>query len=507
MGNTGGGFAYGNVSSNGGMIINIRGSLDTKEALSQFNKFKQQCEKNGTIKTTLKVQDDGTLKKITQYNDALGTAVTRTTEYGKAANGAFTKVADNITKVSQSYADGAKKIDVYNSKVAELQKKNLESATSLNELSNGFKKVSETSKTTMVNGQKITETMRTFTKTVNDGAETVTRQVKTVQDAVGNSSSAVINETTKLNKNLDETKKKTNDLGVGLTNFRGTLVKIAEFQIINGILNTFVNAVTDAINSVHDFDDALTDFKKVSDLTGDSLQDYTQKLADLGETTGRTMTEMVQAATLFKQAGYSDDDSAQLAKAATMLQNISDEEISAADASSFIISQLKAFSTELGSVGDVGDQTMKVMDSLNEVSNNYAVSSSDLEDGLQNVSATMASGGNTMEQTIGMLTAMVEITRSANKSSRGLRQIVSRLTQTLDEDSKTGKALTDIYEGLGIAIKGSDGQIRSTYDILSDLAKQWNGLSKNQQQYIAITSAGSNQVLRNYGVEYVVIYI
>ena len=494
MASTGGGFAYGNVSSNGGMIINIRGSLDTKEALSQFNKFKQQCEKNGTIKTTLKVQDDGTLKKITQYNDALGTAVTRTTEYGKAANGAFTKVADNITKVSQSYADGAKKIDVYNSKVAELQKKNLSSATSLDELSKGFKKVSETSKTTMVNGQKITETMRTFTKTVNDGAETVTRQVKTVQDAVGNSSSAVINETTKLNKNLDETKKKTNDLGVGLTNFRGTLVKIAEFQIINGILNAFVNAVTDAINSVHDFDDALTDFKKVSDLTGGSLQDYTQKLADLGEATGRTMTEMVQAATLFKQAGYSDDDSAQLAKAATMLQNISDEEISAADASSFIISQLKAFSTELGAVGDVGDQTMKVMDSLNEVSNNYAVSSSDLEDGLQNVSATMASGGNTMEQTIGMLTAMVEITRSANKSSRGLRQIVSRLTQTLNEDSKTGKALTDTYEGLGIAIKGSDGQIRSTYDILKDLSKQWDGLSKNQQQYIALTSAGSNQV-------------
>lgn len=494
MANTGGGFAYGNVSSNGGMIINIRSSLDTKEALSQFNKFKQQCEKNGTIKTTLKVQDDGTLKKITQYNDALGTAVTRTTEYGKAANGAFTKVADNITKVSQSYADGAKKIDVYNSKVAELQKKNLESATSLDELSKGFKKVSETSKTTMVNGQKITETMRTFTKTVNDGAETVTRQVKSVQDAVGNSSSAVVNETTKLNKNLDETKKKTNDLGVGLTNFTGTLVKIAEFQIINGILNAFVNSVTDAINAVHDFDDALTDFKKVSDLTGDSLQDYTQKLADLGETTGRTMTEMVQAATLFKQAGYSDEDSAQLSQAATMLQNISDKEISAADASSFIISQLKAFSGELNTVGDVGDQTMKVMDSLNEVSNNYAVSSSDLETGLQNVSATMASGGNTMEQTIGMLTAMVEITRSANKSSRGLRQIVSRLTQTLDEESKTGGNLTKIYEELGISLKGSDGQIRSTYDILSDLSKQWNSLSKNQQQYIAITSAGSNQV-------------
>lgn len=75
-----------------------------------------------------------------------------------------------------------------------------------------------------------------------------------------------------------------------------------------------------------------------------------------------------------------------------------------------------------------------------------------------------------------------------------MRQIVSRLTQTLDENSKTGANLRNIYKGLGIAVKGSDGQIRSTYDILSDLAKQWNGLSKNQQQYIAITSAGSNQI-------------
>lgn len=102
---------------------------------------------------------------------------------------------------------------------------------------------------------------------------------------------------------------------------------------------------------------------------------------------------------------------------------------------------------------------------------------------------------------------MTEITRSASRSSRGLRQIVSRLTQTLDENSKTGENLRNIYKGLGIAVKGSDGQIRSTYDILSDLSQQWNGLSKNQQQYIALTSAGSNQVLRNYGVEYVVIYI
>lgn len=32
--------------------------------------------------------------------------------------------------------------------------------------------------------------------------------------------------------------------------------------------------------------------------------------------------------------------------------------------------------------------------------------------------------------------------------------------------------------------------MRSTYDILSDLAGKWSGLTKNEQEYIALTSAG-----------------
>lgn len=93
-----------------------------------------------------------------------------------------------------------------------------------------------------------------------------------------------------------------------------------------------------------------------------------------------------------------------------------------------------------------------------------------------------------------MLTSITEVTRNASKASRGLVQISSRLTQVLDDSSKTGKKLKDIYGGLGIALMDSNGQIRSTYDILEDLSKQWDGLTKNEQEYIALTSSGSNQV-------------
>ena len=109
------------------------------------------------------------------------------------------------------------------------------------------------------------------------------------------------------------------------------------------------------------------------------------------------------------------------------------------------------------------------------------------------MSEIMAINNVSMEQQIGMLTGVTEITRNASSASRGLVMISSRLTQVLDESSSTGKKLTKIYNDLGIELKDENGQLRSHYDILGDLAGQWDNLSENQQKYIALTSAGARQ--------------
>lgn len=102
--------------------------------------------------------------------------------------------------------------------------------------------------------------------------------------------------------------------------------------------------------------------------------------------------------------------------------------------------------------------------------------------------------GNSLEQTLGMTVAITEQTRNASKASRSLNTIFSRLSQVTDKNSDTGQKLIDIYDGLNIALYDSEGQMRSSYDILSDLSTKWDSLSKNQQNYIALTSAGSNQL-------------
>mgnify|MGYP001435368119 CR=1 FL=1 len=200
---------------------------------------------------------------------------------------------------------------------------------------------------------------------------------------------------------------------------------------------------------------------------------------------------MVDAASSFRKNGFNDEDAAQLAKISSMFQNVADETISAGDSAGFIISQLIAFNQ---TTGDVAANATHIIDSVNEVANSFSVSSGDLSKALGIVASSSGAMGNSMEETLGMTVAITEQTRNATKAARSLNTIFARLSQTTDENSDIGKALAAIYDKLDISLTGVDGQLRSSFDILTDLSKQWGNLDKNTQNYIALTSAGTNQL-------------
>lgn len=69
---------------------------------------------------------------------------------------------------------------------------------------------------------------------------------------------------------------------------------------------------------------------------------------------------MVDAATSFKKSGYSEEDSAELARIASLYQNIADEQITAGDSADFIISQMKAFNIEAGDAEEIINKVNEV---------------------------------------------------------------------------------------------------------------------------------------------------
>lgn len=196
---------------------------------------------------------------------------------------------------------------------------------------------------------------------------------------------------------------------------------------------------------------------------------------------------MVEASTEFKKSGYTENDSATLAMVASMYQNVADEAISAGESASFIISQMKAFGIE-------ASNAEHIINAVNATSNAYAVSSTDLAKGLELASAALSTSGNSFEEVLALLTSGTEITRNATKVGRGLVSVQSRLNQTVEETSTVGKALSDWYEQHGINIyDGQTGQLKTLYEILSELAPQWEGLSKNEKAAYLNMQAGANQ--------------
>lgn len=76
--------------------------------------------------------------------------------------------------------------------------------------------------------------------------------------------------------------------------FSDVIVKVAKFYVASLPIRAVQKAITDAVQSVKDFDSAITEFRKVSDLSGKSLDEYCDKLERLGELTARTRKHSVR---------------------------------------------------------------------------------------------------------------------------------------------------------------------------------------------------------------------
>lgn len=185
---------------------------------------------------------------------------------------------------------------------------------------------------------------------------------------------------------------------------------------------------------------------------------------------------MVEAATTFRKSGFNDQDAATLAKVAAQYQNIADTAVSAEDAASSIVSQIRAF-------GEDADFATHVIDAYNEVANNFSVGTNDLSQAMEIASAGMATYGNEFEQIIGLVTAGTEImTGRSAQVARGLNTIASRIVKN-----------QDALKAYGVQVEDTNGNLKSTYNVLAELKPTWDSMSEAERVALGDTIAGTNQ--------------
>lgn len=245
------------------------------------------------------------------------------------------------------------------------------------------------------------------------------------------------------------------------------------YQQFRLILDTCVSVLSDMYENTKALNDAMTEMNKVAQMSGSELDAYSDRLYEIGQKVARTTSEMAEGATQWIKSGYSPEEAANLAYYSALLQNISDDSLSASDATATLISQIKAFGMGTEDVGHI-------IDSYNAVAHSFSVGTNDIQNAMEVAGAGLATYGNSFEETMGLVVAGTEImVGRSSQVARGLNTIAAHI-----------RTSEDVLSQYGISVKKSSGELKSTYEVLSELSKVWGTLGDTAKQELGQTLAG-----------------
>lgn len=230
-----------------------------------------------------------------------------------------------------------------------------------------------------------------------------------------------------------------------------------------------------------EFESAVIELQKVVGSDNVAALDAARVAAlNLSDTYGVSATKILLSTAEFKQAGFTVEEAMLLAKNA--LDLVIAGNIDAALASDLLISALKGFR-------EPASEASRLIDILNEVSNNYATNVEELATGMARLAPIAKTMGFSMEETAGMLTPVIEIFGSGEEAANALK---TGLLKLIDDTKPVREALASI----GVSQTDANGALRSGRDILFDVARAFTTLDENQKLFVTQQLVGIEQSAR-----------
>ncbi len=264
---------------------------------------------------------------------------------------------------------------------------------------------------------------------------------------------------------------------------------VFNYAIGGSVIFAGLNQLRQGLTDIKNIDSAMTDLKRVADdVSNNTLNNFSLQANNMAKSLGNSTESVIEAVTTFKQLGYTWEQSKDyMAKESIVLSNVGD--MSAKDSADSIVATLKGFKLE-------AQDTTKVVDSLNEAGNKFAVRTGELAEGLRVSSAALAVANNNLYQSEALITAGTEVLRNSSEVGTGLKTISMRLDQVKTKGGETFfKLKNDLKDLTNTELTNADGSLRSTYDIIMDISKAWNSgkLSDMDKAKILDETAGKNQ--------------
>lgn len=207
-----------------------------------------------------------------------------------------------------------------------------------------------------------------------------------------------------------------------LTSIKGKFQEVARYIISFGSFYRIWAEIQKGVTYVREIDSALTELKKVTDETDETYAKFLKTMAQTGSEVGATVQDLTNMAASWARLGYSIEQAGELAKSTAVLLNVS-EFTDADTASEALISTIQAY-------GYAAEDSMHVVDVLNEIGNNFAISSDGIATALQDSASSLMAAGNNLEQSVAMIAAANKVLQDPNSVGAALRTISLRIRGT-----------------------------------------------------------------------------
>lgn len=178
-----------------------------------------------------------------------------------------------------------------------------------------------------------------------------------------------------------------------------------------------INLGKEGFNVVRELNTALTEMRKVSNETVQSLKNYQATTFDTADAVGTTAKQIQNSTADWMRLGESMEQAAGSAKDANVLLNVSEFE-GIDEATESLVSMSQAYK-------DL--DKMDIIDVLNNIGNNYSISTDGLATALKDSASALVTANNDLNEAVSLTTAGNAITQDPSKVGAGLRTISLRL--------------------------------------------------------------------------------
>lgn len=274
------------------------------------------------------------------------------------------------------------------------------------------------------------------------------------------------------------------------SSFKGYFNNFMSYGLVNNAMNAMTTAIRQSINAVIELNTAMTDVQMVTGETASQTAELAKEYSEMAQSLGATTTQIANGASEWLRQGKSIEETNQLLEASMVLSKVG--AIESSQATELLTSTLNGYKME-------AEDAMHVVDAMSKVDLEAATSVEELAVALQSTANMARVNGVGFEELLGMVGSVSEATRrSASVVGNSFKTIFSRLTNVaagkMTDDQ--GEALNDVEQvlnGLNIKLRDTTGQFRNMYDVISDVADNWQNYTNVEQAWIATSVAGTRQ--------------